>query len=321
MLAGCALSVPDGLFFSSCCVRNAVRSAVASLAPLSGPRVSVRAMVGQRRRSRRRGAKSVVVSCNLFAGSSGCGEPEDEFGDYLEASLLLEETVSHYRMRREGYQDGVKWQSSSRFYPFTFQAERPGIDQGMLSRFRNPTIFLKISFDGDYLLPITVGEHAVETFVEAIQQGEPAECPDQFQFFGDFTEKVDCNMIMVRLTKRVANTYYASIFFSEPGKTDLLSVDIRPLDAVNVAYRCKIPIFVHKQIILTDAVKLAYGRERIRNAKPVYDVTLDSAADGADILAKELDIVKNLNLAVKEERYCDAALWRDKLTAIRKSGT
>ncbi|KAI4325412.1 hypothetical protein MLD38_030815 [Melastoma candidum] len=320
MLAGSARSVPDGLFFRSFFVRNAVRSAVASLVPLSGPRVSVCAMVGQRK-SRRPGAKSLVVSCNLFAGSSGCGEPEDEVGDYLEASLLLEETVSHYRMRRKEYQDGVKWQSSSQFYPFTFQAERTGIDQITLSRFRNPTIFLKIAFDGDYLLPITVGEHAVEKLIEAIQQGETAECPDQFQFVGDFTEKVGCNMIMVRLTKRVVNTYYGSIFFSEPGKTNLLSLDIRPSDAVNVAYRCKIPIFVHKQIILTDAVKLAYGRGRIRDAKPVYDVTLDSAVDGADILAEELDIVRNLNLAVKEERYSDAALWRDKLTAIRKSET
>jgi hypothetical protein len=31
------------------------------------------------------------------------------------------------------------------------------IRQGFLQRFQNPTIFLKISCDGDYVLPIVVG--------------------------------------------------------------------------------------------------------------------------------------------------------------------
>lgn len=35
---------------------------------------------------------------------------------------------------------------------------------------------------------------------------------------------------------------------------------------------------------------------------------LFSAADGPDFLAHELDLVKNINLAVKEERYEDAGM-------------
>lgn len=33
--------------------------------------------------------------------------------------------------------------------------------QGFLQRFQNPTIFLKISCDGDYVLPIVVGMYAM----------------------------------------------------------------------------------------------------------------------------------------------------------------
>lgn len=35
---------------------------------------------------------------------------------------------------------------------------------------------------------------------------------------------------------------------------------------------------------------------------------LSSAADGPNILSEELDLVKNMNLAVKEERYKDAGI-------------
>ncbi|KAK6924541.1 hypothetical protein RJ641_010741 [Dillenia turbinata] len=48
-----------------------------------------------------------------------------------------------------------------------------------------------------------------------------------------------------------------------------------------------------------------------------YDVSLDSAADGPDTLAVELNLVRNMKLAVNEEQYNDAAMWRDKLTDLR----
>ncbi|CAL5441362.1 unnamed protein product [Camellia sinensis] len=46
---------------------------------------------------------------------------------------------------------------------------------------------------------------------------------------------------------------------------------------------------------------------------------ISSAADGPDLLAEELDLVRNMNLAVKEERYNDAAMWRDKLMKLLES--
>lgn len=36
---------------------------------------------------------------------------------------------------------------------------------------------------------------------------------------------------------------------------------------------------------------------------------ISSAADGPDIVAEELDLVMNMKLAVKEERYSDAGIW------------
>lgn len=65
-------------------------------------------------------------------------------------------------MRIHGFREEIKWQSSDKFLPFSAQGRDPrsesnSIGPGLLQRFQSPTIFLKISCDGDFLLPIVVG--------------------------------------------------------------------------------------------------------------------------------------------------------------------
>ncbi|XWS42196.1 hypothetical protein CRYUN_Cryun17cG0147200 [Craigia yunnanensis] len=250
---------------------------------------------------RRSSPKPILISCHSAHGSFG---PQSSNGDnqdqqFLEASLLVSETVLHYRMLRQGFQEDIKWQSSRRQLPMS-RAKITSIGQAFLSRFPSPTIFLKISCDGDFLLPII-------------------DSPDQFHLVKNVVEKLGYEVKMVKITERVVNTYFAKLYFSKPGENDLISVDARPSDAINVANRCKAPIYVNKQIVLTDAIRIGYGMGRVRDTKSTYDVSLDSAADGPDLLTKELDLVRNMNLAVKEERYNDAAMLRDKLMKLRNS--
>lgn len=273
-----------------------------------------------------RGSKSVIISCRASRGSSGdrSANGEDRDQDYLEAFVLISETISHHQMRKQGFLEGNKWQSWGQLHPFSAQTKdlRPdvsSIGQGFLRRFQSPTIFLKVSCDGDFLLPIIVGEFSVEKLIDTLREDEIVDCPNQFQFVRDLVGKLGYKVNMVKITERIVNTYFARIYFSKPGENNIQSVDARPSDAINVAKLCKVPIYVNKQIILTDAIRIVYGMGRARDTKSVYDVVLDSAADGPDLLAEELDLVRNMSLAIKEERYNDAALWRDKLMKLRES--
>ncbi|KAM4118534.1 hypothetical protein ACB094_02G210400 [Castanea mollissima] len=247
----------------------------------------------------------LIVSCKSssgrFGGRSGNAHDRNDH-DFLEASLLLSETVLHHRMRRQGYQEERKWPSPGQSTPFSVQLKKPRVNvdvigENFLRRFQNPTIFLKISCDGDFLLPIIVGEFAVEKLIDPQWEDKNGVFPDQFNFVRDLVEKLGYQVTMVRITERVTNTYFARLYFS------------------------KAPIFVSRQIVLEDAIKIGYGMGRTRDTKCTYDVSLDSAADGPDILLEELDLVKNMNLAIKEERYKDAAMWRDKLVKLRESST
>ncbi|XP_041022831.1 bifunctional nuclease 2 isoform X1 [Juglans microcarpa x Juglans regia] len=269
----------------------------------------------------------LFVSCNSSRGSGASrstNAEDDSHHQFLEASLLLSETMLHYQMRRQGFQGDKKWKAPGQLTSFSIPGKKPqiGIDligEGLLHRFQSPTIFLKISCDGDFLLPIIVGEFAVKKLIESQWEDNNGDYPDQFQLFRDLVEKLGYEVNMVKITERVINTYFARLYFSKRGKNDILSVDARPSDAINVAQRCKAPIYVSREIVLTDAIRIGYGMGRMRDAKPTYDVSLDSAADSPDVLSEELDLVKNMDLAVKEERYKDAAMWRDKLVKLRET--
>lgn len=40
-------------------------------------------------------------------------------------------------------------------------------------------------------------------------------------------------------------------------------------------YYLQAPIYVNKQIVVRDAVRISYGMGRMREMKPTYDVSLD----------------------------------------------
>ncbi|XP_010557505.1 PREDICTED: bifunctional nuclease 2 isoform X2 [Tarenaya hassleriana] len=229
----------------------------------------------------------------------------------------------HYKMRRQGFREDSIWQFSRRSPPFAIRASesRVGVSTialGFLRRFKYPTIFLKISCDGDYLLPIIVGDAAVEKLLHSSPENENEECPDQYEFVAAAVDKFGYEVQMVKITNRVVNTYYAKLYLGKRGNNDLISIDARPSDAINIAKACQAPIYVNKEIVLTDAIRIGYGG-RSQSTKPIFDVILDSAPEGPDPLSEELKLVRNMNLAAEEERYSDAAMWRDRLKELWNS--
>uniref|UniRef100_A0A803MBD4 BFN domain-containing protein n=1 Tax=Chenopodium quinoa TaxID=63459 RepID=A0A803MBD4_CHEQI len=240
--------------------------------------------------------KSAFMKCKShshgrFYPESHHHQPDDE---YLEASLLISETVKHYHLRKQGFLEVKRVSRQSAPFPTQVKDRKTDVNAiglNILRSFRHPTIFLKISCQGDFLLPIVVGEFAVEKLIDSLNEDDHGDYSNQFQFLRN---------LMVGLENEV-------------GERENFSVDAQPSDAINLAQRCKAPIFIDKQIVLMDAIRISYGTGRIRDKKPIYDVLLDSPMDGPDPLAEEFNLVLNMKLAAQEERYNDAAMWRDKL--------
>lgn len=283
--------------------------------------------LSSRNRHCRKSRFMVICSKSSRGSFNRKSNQSDEPGDdYIEAVVLVSETMKHYKMHMGGFQEETRWHSSAHLIPSSFHpkdriADASSLGTGFLRRFKNPTIFLKISCDAEYVLPIIVGEHAVEKLIDSLHEEETGDCPDEFLLLRNLLLKSGYEVKMVKITERVTSTYFARIFFHKAGEKDIFSVDARPSDAINVARRCKAPIFVNKQIVLTDATRIGYGMDRSSRIKSTYDVLLDSASDGPDLLSEELSMLRNMNLAVNEERYNDAAMWKDKLMRLREFKT
>ncbi|GLT30287.1 hypothetical protein SLA2020_050940 [Shorea laevis] len=58
--------------------------------------------------------------------------------------------------------------------------------------------------------------------------------PDLFQFVKNVVEKLGYEVKMVTITERVMNTYFAKLYIGKPGESDILSVNERPSDAINL---------------------------------------------------------------------------------------
>ncbi|KAH7306719.1 hypothetical protein KP509_22G026600 [Ceratopteris richardii] len=183
----------------------------------------------------------------------------------------------------------------------------------------NPSIFLKILSETDLYLPMLVRDSAIDMLMSALHGNEKTARPNQYQIMRDLVQNLEFEVRMVRITDRVNGTYIARIFIGKPGHAEMRSIDARPSDAVNLAVRCKVPIYVHKDIVASDAVKpVVAPLLEVSASSSSTDVNLD-IPDGEDYLSEEITLAKNMVLAIEEERYSDAAHWRDELKKFQKN--
>ncbi|KAJ7299078.1 hypothetical protein O6H91_Y308600 [Diphasiastrum complanatum] len=187
----------------------------------------------------------------------------------------------------------------------------------LLYRSRNPTIFLKIAQE-ELILPIVVGEIAVAMLIRALHDDDNWGRPNHYQLLRDVFGTLNYEVRMVRVTERVVDTYYARIYFSKEGDHELHSVDSRPSDAINLAVRCKVPIYVNKKIVDADAVRPVYASNWAEHSKNCQkSSSLDSPDGEPDPIAEEITLLRDMLVAVVEERYRDAARCRDQLNKLR----
>lgn len=184
----------------------------------------------------------------------------------------------------------------------------------------HPAIVLKMEDGTGLLLPIIVLEMPSVLLMAAIRNVQIAR-PTMYQVVQEMIDKMGYTVKVVRVTKRVHEAYFAQLYLSKLGdETETISFDLRPSDAINIAVRCKVPIQVNKYLAYSDGMRI------IESAKPSVQTMasdgflfteLDRPSGQPCIETKEFDLLRNMLIAAVEERYRDAALWRDKLTKLR----
>ncbi|MBN2011982.1 bifunctional nuclease family protein [candidate division KSB1 bacterium] len=149
-------------------------------------------------------------------------------------------------------------------------------------------------------LPIVVGSTEAQAIALQLEKISPPR-PLTHDLMKNLLESMDVSVMRIIVTDLRENTYYATI--SIKSETDSLDVDARPSDAIALALRMQAPIFVEESVMKRAAI---------------HDQDTEDAEErlaGVDRM-EELNI--QLNKAVKEERFEDAARLRDEILELKR---
>ncbi|XP_059636775.1 bifunctional nuclease 2-like [Cornus florida] len=183
----------------------------------------------------------------------------------------------------------------------------------------HPAIVLKMEDGTGLLLPIIVLEMPSMLLMAAVRNVQIAR-PTMYQVVKEMIDKMGYTVKVVRVTKRVHEAYFAQLYLTKLGnEKECVSFDLRPSDAINIAVRCKVPIQVNRYLAYSDGMRVIESTKFMQSSSSdgLLFTELDRPSGQPCLLTKEFDLVHNMLIAALEERYKDAAQWRDKLTQFR----
>eukprot|EP00270_Netrium_digitus_P010641 TRINITY_DN3310_c0_g1_i1.p1 TRINITY_DN3310_c0_g1~~TRINITY_DN3310_c0_g1_i1.p1 ORF type:complete len:343 (+),score=41.66 TRINITY_DN3310_c0_g1_i1:96-1124(+) len=248
------------------------------------------------------------------------GPADEEFvgddDDFVEASVLQAVEV---RYAREGF---VFRMADGRIIMCAHN--KP--ENAASVSYSHPAIVLRIEDGSNLFLPIIVSDHPSMLLMEAMSLA-PTARPTIYQVLTQLVDALGYQILLVRITHRLSEAYFARVFLSKADNLsdDIMSLDMRPSDAINLAVRAKVPIQVSRALAACDGVRIieeqsGEGKRRPRQKKRREDFVVEavdmSVEDGCQA-SQEFKLLQLLQQATQEERYHDAAELRDKLNSLR----
>lgn len=150
---------------------------------------------------------------------------------------------------------------------------------------------------GEHVLPICIGASEAQSIAAAYNnQNFPR--PLSHDLFKSVLERLDCQLEKVQVTELKDGTFYARIFVNNG--TAIVDVDSRPSDAIAMALRFGVPIWVNEEVISEAGISVHTSvGDAAKKEAPSTPIDSMQAA---------------LQKAIREERYEDAAHIRDRMT-------
>lgn len=180
-------------------------------------------------------------------------------------------------------------------------------------------IVLKMEDGSDLLLPIIVME-APSIMLLAALRNIRIPRPTIYNVVMEMTARMGYEVRLVRITEMVHDAYYSRLYLAKIGNhEDTISFDLKPSDAINIAFRCKVPIQVNRRIAYNNGLRVVPPKaaESYVGSDDIQITRLDRPDDQPCSEAQEFDLVRNMLIAAVEERYKDAAQYRDQLLMLR----
>jgi len=120
------------------------------------------------------------------------------------------------------------------------------IDSIRVSLMSQQRVVILRELNSDRYLPIMVGIYEAEHLTLALQEVEVSR-PLTYDLFVNILESLDAQVIQVEIVSLKDETYFGNIAVSINGAQH--NIDSRPSDAMNLAIRTQVPIFVANAVM------------------------------------------------------------------------
>ena len=169
-------------------------------------------------------------------------------------------------------------------------------------------VILLRSTEDERTLPISIGQLEAQSI--AFQLNEIAfPRPLTHDLFKNVISEIGGTVVRTEICALKDETFFAQLFLNVSGKD--FSIDSRPSDAIALAMRFSAPIFVEESVM--EEAGIILPDEELQKSG-------DNKSDGQSNSQREATTVellqKQLQLAIEEERYEDAAHLRDEISKL-----
>ncbi len=143
-----------------------------------------------------------------------------------------------------------------------------------------PIVMLKSKDNEELMLPIWIGLFEADSIVRELQKVEPPR-PMTYELLKSAIESLSGKVEKIVITDLKDGTYYAEIHITQG--SNLIIIDSRPSDAINLALRVNVPIYVNPEVL-----------EKSKVPKPEEDVEKEKLKEWLENIKPE-DFEKGLS--------------------------
>lgn len=135
---------------------------------------------------------------------------------------------------------------------------------------------------------------------------------------------LECRLKRIEVCDIRESTFYATLVLEKDGNE--MKMDSRPSDAIALALRCDAPIYVYKKVMVEAGRVFTEselgGEKSVEMTEPPGEKEAGKKPDSGEEKLSHLEALKkDLEKAIEDERYEDAARLRDEIKRLKQTHT
>jgi uncharacterized protein len=167
--------------------------------------------------------------------------------------------------------------------------------------------------EGKRKLPIIIGGFEAQAIALKLENIKPPR-PFTHDLFKNIADAFHLHVNEIIIDELHNETFYAKVVCEVNGEVH--EIDARPSDAIAIAVRFNAPLFVTEEIMNEAGIKEEQKEEGEEDASIEPKETAAAALLNPDTLLEELQ--SDLNDAISNENYEEAARLRDEISRLRR---